>query len=88
LATNILVTLRHPHGDLEIPLKDWMEQGPGDRPMLRPVAARFEGSNAALPLSVVPLAYRNNAVSRLMIRAGLIKYPWHPAKPADRSNRR
>lgn len=88
MARNILIKLRHPHGDLEIPLKDWMEQGPGDRPLLQPFAARYEDSDEPLPLSVIPLPYRNNAVSRLMIRAGLLKSPWHAVPPTDERHRR
>ncbi len=76
----VILTLRHPHGDIEITLKEWMATGPGARPLLEPVAARNSVDGSALSLGVIPLAYRNNLVSRTLIRLRLIPNPWVPER--------
>ena len=73
---DILVTLGHPHGDIEVPLAEWMRIGPGERPLVRPVAARRMSTGQPLPLRVIPLKYRNTGPARLLIRAGLLPDPW------------
>lgn len=72
----ILVTIRHPHGDVETTLSEWMKTGPGPRPLVAPVAARDAGSGEALSLTVIPLRYRNNRLSRTLIQLGLLGNPW------------
>jgi len=47
-----------------------MKHGPGPRVGLRPVAARSRLTGEELPLSVVPLRYRNDAESRAAIERG------------------
>jgi hypothetical protein len=73
---DILVTVTHPHGTLEVPLTEWMRTGPGGRPMMGPVAARRASTGQRLSLRVIPLAYRNTGLARLLIRAGLLRSPW------------
>jgi hypothetical protein len=73
---DILVTLAHPHGDVEVPLAEWMRAGPGGRPLLQPVAARRASTGRPLPLRVIPLRYRNTGLARLLIRARLLPDPW------------
>ena len=75
-AERILVHVRHPHGDQEIPLSEWMKAGPGERPLVRPSSARDASTGANLPMSVIPLPYRNNALSRFLIRLGFLRNPW------------
>ncbi|MEO3750345.1 hypothetical protein [Streptomyces sp. B6B3] len=75
---DVLVVLAHPHGDVEVPLADWTRTGPGPRPLVRPVAARSRATGEPLPLSVIPLPYRNDDESRRAIADGLIDDPWPP----------
>jgi hypothetical protein len=78
-----LVVIGHPYGDVEVPLAVWIATGPGPRPGVRPIRARSRSTGQPLPLSVIPLRYRNNWLSRLAIRHGLLDDPW---PPADQSN--
>lgn len=71
----IEVLLRHPHGDVWVPLEEWMRTGPGPRPGLRPHAARDKDTKRPLPTSVIPLAYRNTWLSRALKRLRLVS-PW------------
>jgi hypothetical protein len=73
---DIIVLVRHPHGDVETTLNDWMKTGPGPRELVAPVAARDARSGVLLSLSVVPLRYRNSRLSRTLIRLGLLEDPW------------
>src|SRR5262245_45825033 len=75
-AKDVLVLVMHPHGDLWVPLADWMRIGPGPRPLLRPAAAKHAATGELLPLAVVPLQYRNNYLSRALIHVGVMTNPW------------
>jgi hypothetical protein len=69
------VVIEHNWGTSAVSLKFWMENGPGERRFLSPSAVKDKaGKN--LPLSVIPLRYRNNLLSRLLIRLGLLQNPW------------
>jgi hypothetical protein len=70
------VLVAHPHGDLWVPLAEWMRIGPGPRILLRPVAAKLATTGELLPLTVIPLQYWNNYMSRALIRVGVITNPW------------
>jgi hypothetical protein len=76
---DVIVVIGHPHGDLAEPLALWMATGPGPRPLVRPIAARSRSTGEPLPLSVIPLPYRNDEESRRAIRDGLIDDPWRRA---------
>lgn len=73
---DIQVVVGHPHSNLEVPLRTWMNLGPGPRPLVRPLAAIDAVSRRSLPLRVVPLRYRNSWLSRTLIRVGLLNDPW------------
>jgi hypothetical protein len=75
---DVLVTLDHPAGTVEVPLAQWIRQGPGPRRFVRPIAARSQSTGEILPLTVIPLAYRNDDESRARIAAGEIAAPWPP----------
>ena len=76
--SEIIVTIDHPFGTVEATLAEWIERGPGPRPLVRPVAARSAATGEELPLTVIPLRYRNDAESRQLIAAGrLDPPPWH-----------
>jgi hypothetical protein len=73
---DVLVTLQHPFGVLEVPLAEWMAKGPGSRKLLRPIAVRSRSTGKALPLEVLPQRYRNDAESRRLITEGKLESPW------------
>ena len=76
----VIVTIAHPSGDIDVPLDTWKEKGPGTRRFVRPVAAKIVDGRP-LPLRVIPLMYRNNWLSRMLIRLGILKNPWeHPER--------
>jgi hypothetical protein len=74
--TKYLVQIDHPHGELRIPLELWIERGPGPRDLVRPIAAYALPDEREVSLSVVPLRYRNNRWSRLLVRLGMLVQPW------------
>lgn len=73
---DVLVTIGHPAGDIETTLADWIARGPGPRPLVRPIAARSRSTGQSLPLTVIPLRYRNDKESRALIADGTIESPW------------
>jgi hypothetical protein len=74
---DVLVTVAHPGGDIEVPLPAWIEAGPGPRPLVTiGKARRRDGS--PVPLEEIPLEYRNTAESRRLQRLGLLPAPWGP----------
>ena len=73
---NIEVMISHPWVANFIPLTSWIETGPDPREFVAPIRARDKNSQQELPLSVIPLKYRNNRISRLFIRLGLLENPW------------
>ena len=75
-VSDVIVMIGHPFGDVEVPLTQWMASGPGRRPLVRPIAARSRLTGEKLPLTVIPLAYRNDEESRDLIAQGLIDSPW------------
>ncbi|MDP9794720.1 hypothetical protein J2S43_003232 [Catenuloplanes nepalensis] len=72
----VLVRLDHPFGAVKVTLAEWMARGPGGRPLVRPVAAKDRDTGRDLPLSVIPLRYRNDGEARLRIAAGELESPW------------
>jgi hypothetical protein len=78
-ADDVVVTLLHPHGSIDVTLVEWIATGPGARDRVRPVAARDRKSGRQLPLTVIPLRYRNTALSRVLIRLRLLADPWPSA---------
>lgn len=81
-ATNpddVLLVITHPFGDVEVPLADWIATGPGPRRFVRPVRAYSRSTGRRLPLSVIPLRYRNDEESRRAIADGLLDDPWPDA---------
>jgi hypothetical protein len=73
---DVLVVIAHPFGDVEVPLADWIATGPGSRRFVRPVRARSRSTGRQLPLSLIPLRYRNDGQSRRAIADGLLEDPW------------
>jgi len=74
--SDITVTVHYTYGTGEIPLEVWMEQGPGLRYLRRPSAAKKVSTGECLPLSIIPLRYRNNRISRFLISIGVLTNPW------------
>ena len=73
---DVLLTVDHPFGRVETTLAEWMAVGPGPRNLVRPVAARSRQTGETLPMTVVPLAYRNDEIARARIEAGELEWPW------------
>ncbi len=61
---DLMVTVEHPMGTVEVPLSKWIARGPGPRRLLRPTAVRSRATGEALPLSVIPERYRNERPGR------------------------
>jgi hypothetical protein len=72
---DVLLVIEHPWGTYEKTLTSWMTDGPGPRNG-RPVSIRSRSSGETLPLTVIPLAYRNDRQSRALVAAGKIEPPW------------
>jgi hypothetical protein len=73
---DVVLTIDHPFGTVETTLAVWMANGPGPRPHVRPIAARSRSAGEPLPLTVIPLPYRNDEESRRLIEQGTIRSPW------------
>ncbi|MGP3970502.1 hypothetical protein [Streptomyces sp. 6N223] len=77
---DILVVIGHPFGDVVVPLGHWIATGPGPRPYVRPLSARSRATGEPLPLSIIPLRYRNDEEARQAIRDGRVEDPWAPGR--------
>ena len=75
-TSQIIVTLEHPHGKIEVELEEWIRVGPGQRELLQPISVYQKDSMKELPVRVIPLRYRNNVISRFLIRLGILSDPW------------
>ena len=74
--SQIIVTIAHPFGNIEITLEEWIIQGPGPRLLARPVSAKNKAAGESLPLDVIPIQYRNDKQSIEMIVNGQVPDPW------------
>lgn len=74
----IMVEFHHPWANPTIitTLETWMKVGPGLRPGIAPHKAFSATTGEPLPLSVIPLRYRNTILSRFLIRWGFLEEPW------------
>ena len=73
---DILLTIAHPAWDMNMSLATWILTGPGPRDRVRPIAARRKSTGEELPLTVIPLQYRNDDESRKLIASGDLLDPW------------
>lgn len=73
---DVILTISHPFGDVEVELDEWIRIGPGSRDLVTPISARSKSTGRELPLSVIPLRYRNSSLSRLLISLRLLENPW------------
>jgi hypothetical protein len=74
---DVIVTVAHPWADVDTTLRQWIEIGPGPRPFVTIIAARWRNGEP-MPLDAVPLQYRNSEESRRLQRLGLLPAPWGP----------
>ena len=74
---DVIVTVAHPWGDVDTTLGQWIETGPGPRPFVTIVGARWLTGDS-IPLEAIPLQYRNSPESRRLQRLGLLPAPWGP----------
>lgn len=73
---DVVVLIPHPYRDVECPLAQWIRTGPGPRPYVRPSRAWSRTTGEELPLTVIPLQYRNTRAARRAVRDGLVPNPW------------
>ncbi|HWS37320.1 MAG TPA: hypothetical protein VN408_31905 [Actinoplanes sp.] len=73
---DVVVLVSGNWGDYEQPLTVWVATGPGARPGRRPISARSLSTGEPVPLTVIPLEFRNDDESRALIAAGRIPPPW------------
>ncbi len=65
-------------GDIpNISLEDWIAKGPGSRWHIGPAGAICADDGRRLPISVIPLQYRNNEFAQFLYAAGAVPYPWN-----------
>ena len=77
IDTNKLsVAIDHPHGEIIVPMNTWIEQGPGERPLLAPSYLIYTETGEKLSLEYLPWKYRNSSLQRLLVRFGLMPNPW------------
>jgi hypothetical protein len=74
---DVIVTVAHSWGDIETTLRQWVETGPGPRPFVTIIAARWR-SGDPVQLDAIPLQYRNTPESRRLQRLSLLPAPWGP----------
>jgi hypothetical protein len=72
---DIIVTVAHPHADIETTLRSWIDTGPGPRPFVRIIAAR-RVNGEPVAMEAIPLQYHNSPESRRLQRLGLLTAPW------------
>lgn len=75
-CNEIAVIVAHPQGDIETSLETWMRNGPGTRKFVTVTRVFCKDTGEELPLSTIPLRYRNNTLSRRLIEAGILEDPW------------
>ena len=75
------VYISHPFIDFPISLQNWLENGPGPRRLVSPFRLQVRETKEELPLSIIPLQYRNDRWSRLLIKWGFLEYPWGEKQP-------
>ncbi len=74
--SQIIITIAHPSGDIEVALEEWIVQGPGSRLFVRPVSVKDKVTGKPLSLDVIPIQSRNDKHSIEMIVNGQIRDPW------------
>jgi len=75
---DIVITVAHPVGDVEVSLVDWIRTGPGPRPYVSIVAARRRSTGDLIAMDEIPLEYHNTPEARSRQRQGLLPCPWGP----------
>ncbi|GAA1572573.1 hypothetical protein GCM10009827_113190 [Dactylosporangium maewongense] len=73
---NVLIAYATTGERHRMPLEEWATHGPGPRHGTRPRVAYDRRTGDELPLTVVPLRYRNDLESRSLIAAGRMPPPW------------
>ena len=68
---DVIVTVAHLWADVETTLRQWIETGPGPRPLVTITMARRRNGDP-VPLDDIPLQYRNSRESRRLQRLGLL----------------
>lgn len=72
----IIIIISHNFGEVETTLENWIKFGPSSRKLLKPLKVKNKLTDKELPLKIIPLKYRNNKLSRFLIKLRFIKNPW------------
>ncbi|BAL90112.1 hypothetical protein AMIS_48920 [Actinoplanes missouriensis 431] len=76
---DVMLTLGHPWGDVDILLSEWAVRGPyGGRPFVSVTAAKRVSTGERLALDEIPPEYLNTPTTRQMQREGELPTPWGP----------
>jgi hypothetical protein len=73
---DVLATLAHSRGDVDVPLEDWIRTGPGPSPYVAIVAARRRSTGESVAMDESPLEYHNSPEARSRQRQGLLPCRW------------
>lgn len=76
-ADEIMVVITGNWGDIPMTLEKWIQSGPGQRYLRSPFRIWNLRTGEELPLSTIPLAYRNDYESLRKIIDGEISDPWN-----------
>lgn len=57
---DILVTVAHPWGDIEVAYPDWVRIGPGPRPLVQITSARRRSTGKPIPLAHIDDPWRRD----------------------------
>jgi len=57
---DILVVVDHPHGEVEVTLTEWIENGPGPRPFVQLRSARRRSTGEPVPLESIDDPWRRD----------------------------
>ena len=60
---DILVTVDHPFGRVEVPLAEWIRIGPGPRPKVQICSARRRSTGEAIPLDEIDDPWRRDPLT-------------------------
>lgn len=71
------ILIWHKWGESWVSIEDWMKFGPTENPSgAEPIAARCSDGRDLSLESVLPLRYRRNLLSYILIKIGILADPW------------
>lgn len=71
----VKVVIDYKFTTFRIPVKQWLDEGPQGNPAIVPHRLECDDGRH-LPISQLPLPYRNTRLSRWLIKFGILTNPW------------